>query len=152
LDFLTTRDYRQLQRYCCFHTLQFTVAHALGFSVFTGRILATDLSQSHFNFKSRMKSSSHSLIPFLPFLLNHLTLPSPELDPFPDNSTLKRPSLFLYNPLGRDDSENIASLLLRRLVLLIRCLAMGILLMRALVPAGMCLPSRCVAIGLYITL
>jgi hypothetical protein len=39
------------------HTLQFTVTHALGFSVFTSRILATDLSQSHSNFNSHMESS-----------------------------------------------------------------------------------------------
>jgi hypothetical protein len=38
------------------HTLQFTVVHALGFSVFTSRILATDLSQSYCNFKSHMKT------------------------------------------------------------------------------------------------
>jgi hypothetical protein len=44
------------------HTLQFTVAHALGFSVFTSRILATDISQSHCNFKLHSKSSCHSLI------------------------------------------------------------------------------------------
>jgi hypothetical protein len=62
-------------------TLQFTVPQALWFSVFTSRIMATDLSQSHCNFNSHMKSSCHSLIPFLPFLLNHLRLPSPELDP-----------------------------------------------------------------------
>jgi hypothetical protein len=36
-----------------------------------------------------MKSSLHRLIPFLPFLLSHLQLPSPELDPILDNS-LKR--------------------------------------------------------------
>jgi hypothetical protein len=36
-----------------------------GFSVFTSRILATELSQSHYNFNSHMKSSYHSLIPFL---------------------------------------------------------------------------------------
>jgi hypothetical protein len=47
------------------YTSQFTVAHALGFSVFTSRILATGSSQSHCKFKS----------------LNHLKLPSPELDP-----------------------------------------------------------------------
>jgi hypothetical protein len=41
---------------------------ALGFSVFTSRILATDLSRSHCDFKSRMKSSWHHLIPFLLFL------------------------------------------------------------------------------------
>jgi hypothetical protein len=33
-----------------------------------------------------MKSSLHSPIPSLPFLLNHLRLPSPELDPILDNS------------------------------------------------------------------
>jgi hypothetical protein len=62
------------------HTLQFTVPHTLGFSGFISRILATDLSQSHCNFKSHMKSSLYRLINFLPFLLNHLRLPSPELD------------------------------------------------------------------------
>jgi hypothetical protein len=42
---------------------QFTVTPALGFSVFTSRILTTDLSQSHCHFTSHMKSSFHSLIP-----------------------------------------------------------------------------------------
>jgi hypothetical protein len=68
------------------HTLQFPVAHVLGFSVIISRILVTDLSRSHCNFKSHMKSSCRSLIPFLPFLLNHFRLPSPELDPILDNS------------------------------------------------------------------
>jgi hypothetical protein len=44
---------------------QFTATHALGFSVFISRILATDLPQSHCYFKSHMKSSLHHLIPFL---------------------------------------------------------------------------------------
>jgi hypothetical protein len=48
------------------HTLQFTVTHVLVFSVFTSRILATDLSQSHCNFKSHMESSFQGLIPFIP--------------------------------------------------------------------------------------
>jgi hypothetical protein len=48
------------------HTSQFTVAHALCFSAFASRILPTDLSQSHCHFKSHMKSSLYSLIPFLP--------------------------------------------------------------------------------------
>jgi hypothetical protein len=64
-------------------TFQFTVAHALGFSVFTSRLLTAGLSQSYCNFKSRMTSSGHSLIPFLPFLLSHLRLSSPELDAIP---------------------------------------------------------------------
>jgi hypothetical protein len=46
-----------------FHTLQFTVTHALGFSVFASCILTTDLWQSHYHFKSHMKSSLHSLFP-----------------------------------------------------------------------------------------
>jgi hypothetical protein len=50
-------------QYCAIgnlHTFQLTVTHALGFSVFTSRILATYLSQSHCNFNSHMKSSWQS--------------------------------------------------------------------------------------------
>jgi hypothetical protein len=79
----TVRGYKQYSALAILHTFQFTVAHALGFSAFTSRIQATDLSQSHCNFKSHAKSSLHSLIAFLPFLLNHFRLPSPELDPIP---------------------------------------------------------------------
>jgi hypothetical protein len=61
----TTQDYRQYAAISDLHTLQLTVTHAQGFSVFTSPILATDLSQSHCHFKSHMKSSCHSLIPFL---------------------------------------------------------------------------------------
>jgi hypothetical protein len=66
----TARDYRQLQRYHFSTHFQFTVTHALWFSAFTICILATDLSQSHWHFKSQMKSSFHNLIPFLPLLCN----------------------------------------------------------------------------------
>jgi hypothetical protein len=62
----TVRDYRQYSDIAHLHTLQLTVTHALGFSVFTSRILATDLSQLHCHFKSHIKSSVRSLIPFLP--------------------------------------------------------------------------------------
>jgi hypothetical protein len=58
-QFGTTGNYSAI---AILHTFQFTVAHALGFSVFTGLILATDLSQSHWNFTSDVKSSFHSLI------------------------------------------------------------------------------------------
>jgi hypothetical protein len=43
-DRFTTRDYRQYSAITDLHTLQFTVAHALGFSVFSSRILATDFT------------------------------------------------------------------------------------------------------------
>jgi hypothetical protein len=63
----TGRDYRQYNTIPDLHTLQYTVTHALEFSVFTtSRILATDLSQFHCHFKSHMKSSFHGLIAFLP--------------------------------------------------------------------------------------
>jgi hypothetical protein len=39
----TARNYRQCSTIAILHTLQFTVTHALGSSVFTSRILATDL-------------------------------------------------------------------------------------------------------------
>jgi hypothetical protein len=77
----TVQDYRQYSTIAILYTLHFTVAHKLRFSVFTSRILATDFSQSHSYFNSHMKSSWHSLIHFLPFHLNYLRLPYPELDP-----------------------------------------------------------------------
>jgi hypothetical protein len=61
-----TRVSRPCSAIATLHTFQFTVAHALGSSVFTSRILATDLSQSHCHFKSPMKCTFHHLIPFLP--------------------------------------------------------------------------------------
>jgi hypothetical protein len=75
----TTRDFRQYGAIALPHTLQFTVTHTythtLGFSVFTSRILATDLSHSHCNFKSHMKYSLHRRIPFIVLILR---LPNPE--------------------------------------------------------------------------
>jgi hypothetical protein len=66
----TTRDYKQYSAIADLRTLQFTVTHALGFSVFTSRIQATDLLKSHCNFKSFMQSYFHRLIPFLPLFCN----------------------------------------------------------------------------------
>jgi hypothetical protein len=81
------------------------ILHALGFSVLTSRILATDLSQSHCNFKSRIKCSLLRLIPFLPSLLNHVRLPSSELDPIPFRLLFRTPcnsaSTTLHGPHGR---------------------------------------------------
>jgi hypothetical protein len=84
----TVRDCRQYSTIAILHTLQFTVTHALGLSVFTSRILATGLSQSHCNFKSHVKSSGHSLIPFLTFLFNHFRLLSSELNPILSTTVL----------------------------------------------------------------
>jgi hypothetical protein len=78
----TTRDYRQYSAIADLHTSQFTVVHVLGFSVFTSRILATDLQQSHYHFKSHTKSFSHSLVPFLPLFCN-LLIPKTRLNSIP---------------------------------------------------------------------
>jgi hypothetical protein len=63
IGFIASRYYARYSAIAILHTFQFTADHTLGFSVFTSRILATDLSQSHCNFKSHVKSSCHSLIP-----------------------------------------------------------------------------------------
>jgi hypothetical protein len=76
-----------MQRYHWFTPFPFH-RRTLEFSVFISRILTTDLSQFHCHFKSSMKSSCHSLIPFLSFPFNHLGLPSPELDPIPSTAVL----------------------------------------------------------------
>jgi hypothetical protein len=123
----TVRDYRQYSAIAILHTFQFTSAHALGFSVFTSRILATDLSPSRCHFNSHMKSSWHSLIPFLPYLLNHLGLTSPELDPIP--------ILTAWDPRytrissGRTPPKTPSSIVKERVYA--PCLATDVLLLRA---------------------
>jgi hypothetical protein len=66
----TTLDYRRYNANAILYTFQFTVTHALGFWVFTSRILAMDISQSHCKCKSHMKSL-RSLIPLLPLFCSN---------------------------------------------------------------------------------
>jgi hypothetical protein len=61
-QFGTTGSYRPIT---VLRTFRSAVTQTLGFSVFTSRILATDLSQSHWHFNSHIKSSCHRVIPFL---------------------------------------------------------------------------------------
>jgi hypothetical protein len=97
------------------YTLRFIITHALRFSVFTSRILVTDSSQSHSNFKSQIKTSSHSLIPFLPFLLDHLRLPSPELSQLlATNCTLGTSRCIAYGRTPRNTSYSVGSCCFRR--------------------------------------
>jgi hypothetical protein len=69
-----TRGYRHYSAIAVLRTFQFTITQILGFSVLSW--------QRIHHFLSHMKTSLHSLIHLLPFLFNHLRLPSPELDPF----------------------------------------------------------------------
>jgi hypothetical protein len=161
----TTRDYRQYSAIADLHGSQFIVAHALGFSVFNSRILATDIWQSRCHIKSHMKSSFHRLIPSFPFLLPHLGLPSPELDQILDNS-LKWTLLQMNSQLLTTKSNDLlcpfinprqglhkkhSLFIVAKACLLIRCLEMDVLLLRAFASAGMCLPSRCPAMGIRVT-
>jgi hypothetical protein len=67
-------NYNQYSAIADLHTFQFTVAHAVGFSVSTSRLLATDLNTE------TIISNRYEV--FLPFLVQSpWTVDSPELDP-----------------------------------------------------------------------
>jgi hypothetical protein len=127
----TTRDYRQYSAITFLHTFQFTVAHALGFSVFASRILATGLSQTHCHNNSHMKSFCNSLIPFLPFLLNHLRLPSRHNSLDYCSVLPCTPSHLLTVPSSARTPQKTPSCIVKNACLLVRYVAMDILLSRA---------------------
>jgi hypothetical protein len=88
--------------------------------------------------------SLHSLILFMPFVLNHFRLPFPELDPVLDknsNDLLCSSIIPRYGPPVVEKTS-----------LLIRCLVMDVLFLLAYASAEMCLPSRCLAMSLYVTI
>jgi hypothetical protein len=96
-----------------------------------------------------MKSFCHSLIPFLPYLLNHHRLPSSELDPYLNRNYYQRPPLLLLYPFGTGHTEN-SLCTFEKARLLIRYIATDVLL-RALAP-GIFLASRCLAMGIHVTI
>jgi hypothetical protein len=125
---LYTRNYRQYSAIGIQHAFQFTFTHALMFSVFTSRILATDFSQPHCNFKSHMKSSCHRLIPFLQLfcsyqfrrldsiqLLTSWHAGVPKLDSSLLDYSARSVFVYFYNPSERT-TQKTRSLLLRRRV------------------------------------
>jgi hypothetical protein len=113
-----------------------------------------------------MKSSIHSLIPFLPLFcscqsrrLDSIKFPCfqahipvgcrPETRLLTLDYCSMLPNTSLY-PLCTDHIENTASIV-KEVYLLIRSLAV-LLLLCAFACAGMCLPSRCLAIGIHIAI
>jgi hypothetical protein len=156
----TIRDYRQQSAITILHTLQFTPAQALGFSVFTSRILATDYNSLGVNSNHTGKSSCDSLIPFLSFLLRHLRLSSPELTHFCfDYSSVLRLLYFyftsvlqntFYNHTARTPGKTPSSIV-KNACLLVRYLAIVVLLLSVFV-AVMCLPTRCLAMDIHVTI
>jgi hypothetical protein len=142
-------ELQAIQRYRYSTHFQFTVAQALGFSVFTTRILATDLSQSHCNLKSHMMSSLHRLIPFLPFLLNHLQPPSPELDPililaaWDPRYIISGRSYRKHRFLQCCEGVFTVQLHSNGSYSIVACV---------FIAAGVCLPSRCLAMSTHVTI
>jgi hypothetical protein len=121
------------------HTLHFTVAYTLVSSDFTIRILATDISLTVT--AAHMKSSSHSLIPFLPSLLDQSTAISRDSIPHFNSSASKLISwqsdvskLNWNDLLGTDRTENTTLLLLREFI-----------------SAETCLPNRSIATAVRVT-
>jgi hypothetical protein len=116
----TTRNYRQYSAIADLHTLQFTVTHALGFSVFSqARIL------EGWHLETLLYSTSILFLQVWELLLI---------------TTLHGPR--------RKHSLSVVE----KAYLLIRCLTLEVLLLLLTASAGTCLPSRCLAMGLSITI
>jgi hypothetical protein len=76
----TVRDYRQYN--ATLHTSQFTVTHALGFSVYTSRILATDFIEVSLLLQIILEdffSQPNSFLPMILQLSTQFNFPAPEL-------------------------------------------------------------------------
>jgi hypothetical protein len=59
-------------------------------------------------------------------------------------------SVSFYKPSARTPRKT-QPLFFKKACLLIRCLAMDVLFLRALVRVGMCSPRRCLAMGIHVT-
>jgi hypothetical protein len=115
------------------HLIQCSELHAITalslFSHFIGNGFPYSSYSSLTVTAAHIKSSLRLVIPFLPFLLNHLWLSSPEFGPILDNF-LKRPSLSLYSPRHGPSRKHRLSIV-EKACLLLRCVAMDLILWRA---------------------
>jgi hypothetical protein len=162
----TTRNYRQYNAIADLDTLQFTIAHTLNFSVFTSRILATDLPQSHCNFTYEVffapPNSFLAISPQSPSTVISRTRPNSwQLTQV--NSFSTELSQLLRTNCSFGTSRYIASWRTpRKTSSSMSRVIIGVfinplpnsrrLLLRALAPAGMCLTCRCLAMGLYVAI
>jgi hypothetical protein len=149
------RDYRKYSAIAIQHTFRFNVTHALGFSVFTSRILATDISQSHCNFKSYVKSSCRRLISFLAIILQ-LPIPKTRLNSllysllfFFYCSILRCTSsrlltVYFYKPSARTPRKTSSSIVNDALP------SNGCAFVACVSFDGMCLQGRCLAMGIHV--
>jgi hypothetical protein len=118
-----------------------------------------------------MKSSFHSLIRFLPLFSNCQfrrldSIPIPLLPrSYPGTMTSRSSTIhfrvifctslscrtLLYNHYLRTRIKH-SIFIVEKVCLLSCCLAVDVLLLRAYAHAGMCLPSRCLAMGVHVTI
>jgi hypothetical protein len=103
-----------------------------------------------------MKSSFHSLIPFLPLFCNcqFRRLDSIQFQahiPACWRSKTRLFTYFLSCSMSKSRTKQKTASIVKEACLLMRCLAIDVLLFRALACAGVRLPSRCLAMGIYVT-
>jgi hypothetical protein len=143
----TTRDYRQYSTIAILHTFQFTVTHAPEFSVFTSRIMATDLYLT-------VTSNHTRCLFFTAFLAIILQLLILQIRLFTlDHCSLlllllKRLSLSLYDPSARTPRKT--SLYFSGGVFTSQLPSNWCPIVAWV--AGMCLPSRCLAVVIHFTI
>jgi hypothetical protein len=133
----TTRDYRQYSATADPHTLQFTVTHALGFSVFTSRILATDFITVSLTLQITYKvlfAPSNSFIAII------LQLPISKTRLYSIQLKLFFITTF-HGPRRKHNLSISGNACLQR-----RCMTAEVTCVLA---AGMCLQSRCLAMNVY---
>jgi hypothetical protein len=152
---LGTTDNTALSLFCTLSVHRYTPTL---FSVFTSRILPTGFKQSHCHFKSRM-NSLRSLTPILPFFCKcqFRRLDSIQSQAHIPAAWRPVPRLFTlccstlpYNHIARTTQKTAC--IIKGACLLFCCLATDVLLFCPLAPAGMRIPSRCLATGLCVTI
>jgi hypothetical protein len=97
----------------------------------------------------------------MPFLLNHLQLLIPELEPILFRLLFRTPCYFVctttvlpntsYNYFARIPRKTPSSIV-QNASLLVRYLAVDVLLLLGACVAGMCLSTRCLARGIHFTI
>jgi hypothetical protein len=164
----STRDYRQYSAIDFLHTLRFTVPQALGFSVFTSRILATDLYQSvpsnhtwsllvtayfpswYYSSAANSGNSAQFNSKLISLQAGVSKLHTSLSSTLPLCSYYSVPSSVSFLlPFGTDHTKNIACVF-DEVCLPRRCLAIDVLLFFAFASAVMCLTSRCLATSILL--
>jgi hypothetical protein len=166
LDLLTPYTFTQLWATGSYNAIailqnfQFTVAHTLRFSVITSRILATDLYPFYCHFKSHMKSSFHFAI------ILQLQIPKAPLDlisllpiSYPGRLASRNSTVVLYSVASSDwpfitprHGPRRKQFIVDEACLPRDSLAIDVLLSLALAPAGICLRSPYLAMGIHVTM